>query len=331
MARMRTFLAGALFLLSVCLTGAAKAELLWDIRPEKPLFALGEKLTVFLTLKNTGQGPVLYPYWQNPCDEDSFSLEDPSGKKIPFSGPLVKRLPPTQADMRALWPGESLRCQVDLAKGFRPQAAGKYDLVFSRSLGGHALRGKRVSVVLVGSPSALALPSPKIAPFEGCGEDEKGVILQAQQVAMDMVQNALSILSWLSGDGTVFRFYQRWFGFPLYPRQDIVKGHFDAIAQILPQETYSCACSLKDPAKVFAYTNPDLPYELHLCPVFWETGMTGIDSKAGTLVHETGHFVGLEDIAYGFDNALALAQKNPSRAIYNADSHEYFAEEGYGR
>ena len=51
--------------------------------------------------------------------------------------------------------------------------------------------------------------------------------------------------------------------------------------------------------------------------------------KAGTLIHEASHFIrngGTEDYAYGQSAARALARTNSNLAIFNADSHEYFAE-----
>ena len=60
---------------------------------------------------------------------------------------------------------------------------------------------------------------------------------------------------------------------------------------------------------------------------------TGADSRAGALVHESSHFNangGTFDYVYGEDPAKTLATNNPSRAIYNADNHEYFAENAAG-
>ncbi len=57
--------------------------------------------------------------------------------------------------------------------------------------------------------------------------------------------------------------------------------------------------------------------------------MTGTDSKGGTIVHETSHFTvvaGTNDYAYGQSACKTLAKSNPSRAIMNADNHEYFTE-----
>ncbi|PVF91263.1 zincin [Serendipita vermifera] len=47
------------------------------------------------------------------------------------------------------------------------------------------------------------------------------------------------------------------------------------------------------------------------------------------IVHESSHFTangGTQDYAYGQSAAKSLATSNPARAIMNADSHEYFAE-----
>ena len=56
---------------------------------------------------------------------------------------------------------------------------------------------------------------------------------------------------------------------------------------------------------------------------------TGTDSKAGTLVHEMSHFnvvASTDDWAYGQSAAKSLAISNPTKALDNADTHEYFAE-----
>ncbi len=48
-----------------------------------------------------------------------------------------------------------------------------------------------------------------------------------------------------------------------------------------------------------------------------------------TLVHEMSHFTGVagtDDWAYGRTAAKALAISDPAKALDNADSHEYFAE-----
>ena len=76
-------------------------------------------------------------------------------------------------------------------------------------------------------------------------------------------------------------------------------------------------------------TDPDQFGKIYLCGAFWNAPNTGTDSKAGTLIHESSHFTvngGTSDWAYGQSDCKSLAISNPARAIDNADSHEYFAE-----
>jgi peptidyl-Lys metalloendopeptidase len=47
------------------------------------------------------------------------------------------------------------------------------------------------------------------------------------------------------------------------------------------------------------------------------------------MIHEMSHFnviAGTDDWAYGQSAAASLARSNPTRAVDNADNHEYFAE-----
>ena len=86
-------------------------------------------------------------------------------------------------------------------------------------------------------------------------------------------------------------------------------------------------CSCND--SYYAYVYPSAPYKIYVCNAFWSAPLTGTDSKAGTLVHEMSHFnavAGTDDHAYGKTAAGNLANSNPTKALDNADSHEYFAE-----
>jgi len=68
---------------------------------------------------------------------------------------------------------------------------------------------------------------------------------------------------------------------------------------------------------------------IYLCGAFWKAPPVGTDSQAGTLIHEASHFTiygGTKDYAYGQDACEGLAMRDPAKAVLNADSHEYFAE-----
>ena len=64
--------------------------------------------------------------------------------------------------------------------------------------------------------------------------------------------------------------------------------------------------------------------------VLEETGHdVSVHEFLGTLIHETSHFTvvaGTHDYAYGQSDCYSLANSSPTKAVHNADSHEYFAE-----
>ncbi len=86
---------------------------------------------------------------------------------------------------------------------------------------------------------------------------------------------------------------------------------------------------------------------IYLCDEFFNSPVTGYDSRASTLVHEVrqvhqatphnltsfsvhqaSHFNvngGTDDIAYGTDDCLNLAEDNPDQAVDNASNYEYFS------
>jgi peptidyl-Lys metalloendopeptidase len=126
--------------------------------------------------------------------------------------------------------------------------------------------------------------------------------------------------------------YTEWFGAADTTRHNTIKTHYNNLYSALDtqQIIFDCNCSaVDDPSSTYAYVYPDKPYTIYLCGAFWNASLTGTDSKAGTLVHETSHFTvvaGTSDYAYGQSDARNLATTNPDNAINNADSHEYFAE-----
>jgi len=121
--------------------------------------------------------------------------------------------------------------------------------------------------------------------------------------------------------------YTTWFGTYQSSRYATVENNFSKIHDAFANQTITFNCGCFD--DYYAYVYPNDPYNIYLCNVFWYAPMTGTDSKAGTLVHETSHFTvvaGTDDHVYGQSGCKALAVSSPDQAIDNADSHEYFAE-----
>ncbi|CAE7223212.1 unnamed protein product, partial [Rhizoctonia solani] len=144
------------------------------------------------------------------------------------------------------------------------------------------------------------------------------------------VANANTYLNGISSGTTR---YTTWFGSYTAARLSTVRSHFTAIGTDATSSTYDCttckSTSGIDYDSTYAYVYSDEPGTIYLCGVFWSAPVTGTDSRAGTIVHENSHFEvngGTSDWTYGQTNAKSLASSNPTRAIDNADNHEYFAE-----
>ncbi len=106
-----------------------------------------------------------------------------------------------------------------------------------------------------------------------------------------------------------------------------MKTHYVALEDAFATKPLVVDCSCNQ--NYYAYVYPTQPYKIYVCNAFWSAPPTGTDSKAGTLVHETSHFnvvASTDDWAYGQSACKKLAAKKPAKAIDNADSHEYFAE-----
>jgi hypothetical protein len=133
--------------------------------------------------------------------------------------------------------------------------------------------------------------------------------------------------------------YNTWFGTPTAARQATVRNIYGYIKQAIrtsgvpnpypkpPNPTWQLILTGEGcQAGWFAYTYQDVQ-AVWLCGAFWSAPATGIDSQAGTLVHEMSHAVGhTSDHQYGTANAQNLANTNPDQAVDNADNFEYFAE-----
>ncbi len=120
----------------------------------------------------------------------------------------------------------------------------------------------------------------------------------------------------------------KWFGTYSSTNLSTARSHFSKIANAYNTAALTLDCSCKD-SGTYAYVYPTQPYKIYLCGAFWNAPMTGTDSKGGTLIHEMSHFnvvAGTDDWAYGQSAAASLARSNPTRALDNADNHEYIAE-----
>ncbi|ELU45021.1 deuterolysin metalloprotease (M35) family domain-containing protein [Rhizoctonia solani AG-1 IA] len=176
---------------------------------------------------------------------------------------------------------------------------------------------------LLGLPKIESRSLGKRVAYVGCSTTRQSQIATAVTSANSYVSAATSYLNGISSGTTR---YTTWFGTYSSSRASTVRSHFSAIGTDASSTTYDCSTCT---SSAYAYVYANQPGRVYLCSAFWSAPNTGTDSRAGTIVHEQSHFTvngGTQDIVYGQSGARSLASSSPDRAIQNADSHEYFAE-----
>ena len=309
-------------------SAAPNSALSVTIAADKSGFASNEAVLVNVTITNTGKKPVKVLKWFTPAED----VEEPLFKVTRDGGPAAyigahyKRLEPTGSDFLNLKPGESFSRTIDLAQYYDFSASAVYEVEYNYDV--TALASNKLQLAVEGRAAPLITVVPEAVTgstsFSRCTASQQSSLNTARANASTYASNSLAYLT----AGTVGPRYTTWFGVYTSSRYDTVRQHFIAIKDAMDTKpvNFDCSCKKKN---VYAYVYVNQPYNIYLCGVFWNAPMTGTDSKAGTLIHEMSHFTvvaGTDDWAYGQTNAKNLAISDPNRAVDNADSHEYFAE-----
>jgi peptidyl-Lys metalloendopeptidase len=158
-----------------------------------------------------------------------------------------------------------------------------------------------------------------------CTSTEKSQLASAVTAATNY---ATESNGYLAGTPRSTQRFVKWFGAYSSSHWNTAHTHYSNEENAFRTKPLTLDCSCSD-GNTYAYVYPNQPYKIYLCGAFWSAPMTGTDSKGGTLVHEMSHFTvvaGTDDWAYGQTAAANLARTNPTRALDNADNHEYFAE-----
>lgn len=276
-----------------------------------------------------------------------FRVLQDDGTPAAYVGPLVKRAAPTAKDFVALQAGASLSYTVDLSRDYA-LGNGHYRIEYV----GGGLRQGAVDFAST-APAELwtqgrsAVQAEFIDPEEAvqaqtdellgrahlasisytgaCTSTEKSTLVSAVSAATTYATNTTT---YLSGTPSATQRYVKWFGTYSSSGWNTAKSHFTNETSAFTTQPLTLDCSCND-SGTYAYVYANQPYKIYLCGAFWSAPMTGTDSKGGTLVHEMSHFTvvaGTDDWAYGQTKAARLAKTNPTKALDNADSHEYFAE-----
>lgn len=299
------------------------------ISASRSTFSAADPVTVTLTLTNSGKGALRMLRWFGPSAE----LEEPlfavarDGKAVEYVGPHYKRAAPDQEDFLTLAPGRSVSAEVSLS--------GAYDFSATSAYTVHYEVGKTSSNELTfwvegrknvrPEPLASDFVTLGTISYTSCSSTQQSQIPAALSQATTYATGAVN---YLNGSPSATPRYTTWFGTFSSSGWNKAKADYAAIQDAFLNKNMSFDCSCKKKG-VYAFVYTNQPYNIHLCPVFWQVANSGTDSRGGTLVHETSHFTvvaGTDDWAYGQSACKSLAQSNPTNALDNADSHEYFAE-----
>jgi peptidyl-Lys metalloendopeptidase len=293
-------------------------------------------------------------------EEHIFNVKR-DGIEVSYEGMHVKRPAPTAKDYITIKPGQTVSYNVELSGVYDLQEAGEYTFQYNANnanlfaqnamtdfkaatMGIDGITSNTASAFIAKDTAydlsrvvQKAKPcnprkedcgggggtDPSGIEFTGaCSSGEESDLVSALGAAQTMVNDAVSSLNGSSGDR-----YSTWFGSYSSQRHNTVSSNFDSIKDALDnkQMTFDCSCN----QSYFAYVYPNQPYKVYFCRAFWNARETGTDSRGGTIIHEISHFnavAGTDDIVYGQSGAQSLAISNPSDAVKNADSHEYFGE-----
>lgn len=312
-------------------------------------------------ITNTSRQAIKVPSWQLPSgalDSDLFDVYH-NGEKVDYVGKMIKRAPIGDADFITLRAGETKLINADLSSVYDMTSDGDYSVRFKSYLqGAKTEKGQLLTttngrMALLQSPdlrASIRSAAPTVSDMQiemnqiqekaggartqaitngvnytGCTATRTTTAGQAVTAARNYAENAKNYLN----AGTTGPRYTTWFGSYTSSRYTAAASRFAKIDTALDQTggkiTINCGCN----QNYFAYVYPNQPYQIYVCKAFWTAGLTGTDSKAGTLVHEMSHFdivANTDDVVYGQSGAKSLAISNPTDAGRNADSHEYFGE-----
>jgi peptidyl-Lys metalloendopeptidase len=325
------------------------------VEPEKAALGASDDVVVKVTLTNTSSSPQYVLKARTPFDGLSAPLFDITrdGAKVAYTGAMIKRGKPTQADYYVLKPGASHTVKVELSALYDLSVSGDYAIQYrtaspdlflptnngratAAAAGAGELQSDAARVYIDGrlprgaeSPIMQALKqgggmvTTQGLSYASCTASQQTTIASAISAAKTMSNGSVTYMA----QTTMGPRYTKWFGAVTSSRQSTVKSHYTNIKSAFDTQNVVVDCSCKQ--SYYAYVYPTQPYRIYVCNAFWSAPLTGTDSKGGTLVHEMSHFnvvAGTDDHVYGQSGAASLAISNPTQAIDNADSHEYFAE-----
>ncbi len=339
---------------------AAPSGLSASLEADQAFLTGADAAVVRVTLRNASSQDLYVPFWQTAVRGVHGNIFDVrvDGRSVAYVGRLYKWATPKAEDFVRVQAGREVSADVDLSRYYDMTRTGEYTVRY-RATVQDALRGTGTNLADAAGVREVASNTLVL----GIERDERGRFLQNLAQSQDdgigsatgeylspgfvscvstrqtTLVSALSSAESMSLTARNYlnnlppasqptdSAYKTWFGAYTSARYSTVQSHFNSIYSAFNTKAVTFYCDCTSSAYAYVYTNQ--PYQIHLCNAFWNAPLTGIDSKAGTLIHEISHFTvvaGTQDYAYGTSACRDLAIKKPDRAVNNADSHEYFAE-----
>ncbi len=335
-------------------TGGARVEVQITGADNKAAFKGADPITISFTMKNPSSENIQVLAWRTPfkegVTEDIFAVAGGAGGQVQYIGPIVKRRPPGPEDYITIGPGQSLTATVDLANYYTIYSQGDYAVTYkgthpspapiaaSATAAGPLKKIAAASNAYIFSVTEARAPAPKaaaavvLAPgtlsFDQCDNGQQNDAKAAVPEALKIAAAARDFLKTPPAPGS--QRYKTWFGAQSDLRFGKITDHYEKIEASFRTQAIQIACNNSGCRPgYYAFVFPNQPYKIYVCEAFWAAGLSGTDSRSGTLVHEMSYFqivATTNDVVYGQSGARQLATQDPDSAITNADSHEYFAE-----
>lgn len=319
---------------------AVATDIVVKLTAANPRLAARDDVQVLVTLTNVSEHAVSLLRYNTVVDGIQGNLFNVTrdGAPVQYVGRVYKRVAPQASDYITLNAGESIARTVSLSGAYDFSATGRYSVSHAGAAkSAVALNSNSVDLFVEGRPNvlpeqggeavqAIAKGDPSALSTTNCTASRTTSISTALSSATTYAVNATNYLTNTTPGNTAR--YKTWFGNYTSSNWSTVRTHYTNIRNAFQNQNVVVDCSCTDTG-TYAYVYPTQPYKIYVCGAFWSAPNTGTDSRAGTLVHEMSHFnvvAGTDDWAYGQSAAKSLAISNPTRAVDNADSHEYFAE-----
>jgi peptidyl-Lys metalloendopeptidase len=348
----------AMFLAFASTASAGVRGLTTTIEAQQSFLGAADDAVLRITYRNDSAEDLYLVRWQTALQGVEENLFDVrlDGQPVAYTGRLYKRATPGAADYVRIPAGGSVSANVELSSAYDMSRTGEYAIRYHASLQ-DGLRGNSAkSLAGLGAGSLdsnvvflaaerneratdaieklarideAASGDKALTPsYVSCSSSRQSLLVTALNNAQGLAQRSRDYLNAVAtASRSTDPNYKTWFGAYTSSRWSGVTSDYSNIYSAMSTKAFVFYCDCTDSSYAYVYANQ--PYKVHLCGAFWNAPATGTDSKAGTLIHETSHFTvvaGTQDYQYGQTACRSLAISNPSQAVHNADSHEYFAE-----